>query len=122
MRTAALCCNLVLFVSICLTLFTEGIPTQTIYVLFTLLSLVVPLLTLAVILRGGARGVAIAANVLLFACVAWAGIAQYPYAEGNGIIPFVALMVVTPILSLAVLLKRAKSARQVGAPAANAPV
>lgn len=112
MRVAAVVCNLLLCASVGLLVVNEGMPSQTAYMLFTLLALIVPILSAAVILRRGsgpsrqrsfldwATGVL---NVLLLALTVWAVISQYPYPEGNSVLLFALLMLVAPILSLVVL-------------------
>jgi len=112
MRVAAVVCNLLLCASVGLLIVNEGMPSQTAYILFTLLALFLPILSAAVILRRGsgpsrqrssldwATGVL---NVLLLALTVWAVISQYPYPEGNSVLLFALLMLVAPILSLVVL-------------------
>jgi hypothetical protein len=100
---------------------TEGILREAPYLILTLLPLLVPILSLVVLLRGGMRlqeqrtrddppsmstlinRVAVFCNLVLVGFSCWAAVAQYPYPEGNGVIPFGLLMVFTPIISLVVL-------------------
>jgi len=49
-------------------------------------------------------------NVVLLGAACWESVAQYPYPEGNSVIPFVALAVCTPILSLMALLRGGRRA------------
>ncbi len=126
MRTAALCFNVVLLAVNCLAVYTEGLPAEAFYRIFTFVALLVPVLTLAVLLtsrraeaprgprderpkRPLTHGVAIRANLVLLAFTCWAAVAQYPYAEGNSIIPFVVLMIVTPIVTIAALVTPKKA-------------
>jgi len=110
MRTAALVCNVILVATLCLDALTEGVPGQTLYLMFTVLALLVPILTFVVLLRGGsARAlitrVTVVCNLVLAALTCWAAIAHYPYPEGNGVIPFALLLLLTPIISAVVLLR-----------------
>jgi hypothetical protein len=58
------------------------------------------------------RIVAVFCNFVLVGFSCWAAVAQYPYPEGNGVIPFGLLMVFTPIVSLVVLLGSRKRKMQ----------
>ena len=130
MRTVAVVCNIVLFVITCFIVLTEGIPKGAPYLILTLLPLLVPILSLVVLLRGGRRlqeqkthddpssmsvlanSMAIFCNLVLIGFSCWAAVAQYPYPEGNGVIPFALLMVFTPILTVAVLFAGKKGKTQ----------
>ena len=90
---------------------------------FSLLPLLVPILSLVVLLRGGmtqqeqrtrddpssmstlANRAAVFCNFVLVGFSCWAAVAQYPYPEGNGVIRFGLFMVFTPIISLVVLFR-----------------
>jgi hypothetical protein len=50
------------------------------------------------------RSVTILCNIVSFGFVCWALVDQYPHPEEAGVIEFAVLMVLTPILSLMVLL------------------
>jgi len=56
--------------------------------------------------------VAVVCNLVLVGFSCWAAVAQYPYPEGNGVIPFGLLMVFTPIISLVVLFRSRKRKMQ----------
>ena len=104
----------------------EGVPGETRYLILTLLPLLVPVPTLAVLLRGGVTRreprtlgdpssrrafisrAAVLFNLALVGFSSRAAIAQYPYPEGNCVIPFGLLMVFTPIVSVAVLFRGRK--------------
>jgi len=121
MRIVAVVCNVVLFAFTCFVVLTEGIPREAPYLILTLLPLLVPIMSLFVLLRGGmtlqeqrtrddpssmstlANRAAVVCNFVLVGFSCWAAVTQYPYLEGNGVIPFGLLMVFTPIISLAVL-------------------
>jgi hypothetical protein len=51
------------------------------------------------------RSVAAVCNVVLLGFVYWAFVDQYPHPEEDGLVAFVVVMMVTPILSLVVLLR-----------------
>jgi len=128
MGTAALVCNVVLLAITGLIILTEGLPGEGRYQVLTLLMLLIPLLTAAVLVRqrialqrpnaGNAAASAITlgnraavlGNLLLFGASCWAAVVQYPYPEGNSVIPFAVLAVCTPILSLLALLRGGRSA------------
>jgi hypothetical protein len=71
--------------------------------------LLIPLTSAVVLVHGSStiaptRRTAVLGNLLLLGAACWAAVAQYPYPEGNSVIPFAVLVVVTPILSLLALL------------------
>ena len=121
MRNLALACNVVLFGIVCLLILNEGMPAEALYRVFTVLALLTPVLTLIALLRFGAtrqeqgtsgnptplsalaRYAVAACNLLLLGFTCWASVVQYPYPEGNSIIPFVLLMALTPVISLVAL-------------------
>jgi len=138
MRTAALVCNVVLLAITGLIILTEGLPREGRYLVLTLLMLLIPLLSLVVLVRQRAapprpsaenagpsantlaNRAAVMGNLLLFGASCWAAVAQYPYPEGNSVIPFAVLAVCTPILSLLALLRGGRSAmRKLGESAAG---
>jgi hypothetical protein len=121
MRTAAIGCNAVLFAITGMIVLTEGVPSRARYMVLTLLMLFVPLLSAVVLARqhvapqgphanddarpGGTavHWATVLGNLVLLGASCWAAVAQYPYAEGSGMIPLALLVVGTPILSLAAL-------------------
>jgi hypothetical protein len=121
-RALAVLCNVVLAAATCLVLATEGAPKDAIYVVFTLLLMLIPLFTVFVLLRSRAEGtrprpagkagsttlghVAVFANIVLLALICLAIVDQYPHPDEPGFLAFVALTVLTPILSALVLLRR----------------
>ena len=133
MRTAAIVCNLVLFASTGLIVLTEGVPREVRYAVLTLLALLVPLFSAAVLVREQTAPqapdaaqdasprvtltyrAAVLGNSILFGAVAWASVVQYPYPEGNSVMPFVVLAICVPIVSLlalALLVGRRKAPRE----------
>jgi hypothetical protein len=123
METAAIVCNAVLFAVTGTIVLTEGVPGEARYLLLTLLVLLVPLLSAVVLVRGrmarpgqgagndGPSTVTLASraaglgNLGLLGASGWESVAQYPYPEGDSLIPFAVLAVGTPILSLIALLR-----------------
>ena len=113
MKIPAIGCNLLASGFVGLDLMNEGLPVSPLYWAFTLVALLVPLVSCAVIFRFSSRVAAqpaialttlvIAGNVLLFGLVVWAVVVRYPYPEGNSIIPFALLLLVAPVLSLIVM-------------------
>ena len=125
MKVLTVLCNLVLFVFTCLVLATDPAPTGPAYIVFTLLLLLIPLLTVFALARSRAgtdassvqangRGrtamerAAGLSNVVLLGFVCWAIIDQYPHPEEDGVVAFTVLAVLTPILSAAVLFGRTR--------------
>lgn len=136
MKIMAIICNIILFGFICLVLVTDGSPRDAIYVVFTLWSLLTLILNLVVITLIGVRDgwpglhmkrkfqdeqkkmddlssmskvmrfVTIICNIVFIGFACWAFVDQYPHPEEDGIIAFMVLMVLTPILSLVVLFLR----------------
>ena len=118
MGTAAIVCNVVLFAITGVVLLTEGMPEASHFVVLTVLMLLVPLLTAVVLVRERLASpavtlvnrVAVLCNLVLLGASGWEAVAQYPYPEGNSVIPFALLAVCTPILSLMALLGGGKTA------------
>lgn len=54
MKTAAVVCNILFFAFLCVVLVTDGPPTQTAYIVFSLLSLLIPIFSAVVIVRSKA--------------------------------------------------------------------
>ncbi len=135
MKNAAIVCNFVLFAFTCVVIATDGLPSEARYMVFTLWTLFTLLLTPAIISRFGTRPgwlspcrkgatpkddekadrlsstglvmriAAIVANIVLLGGICWALVEQYPHPEEEGFIAFVVLMVLTPLLSLVVLIR-----------------
>lgn len=130
MGITAIVCNVVLFAITGLIILTEGVPRHAHYLVLTLLVLLVPLLSAVVLVRkriapqglstddDGSLGItlttraAVLCNLVLFGASCWAVVAQYPYPEGNSVIPFAVLAVCTPILSLMALLGGGRRSRR----------
>ena len=109
MKTLAVVCNVVLFAFTCLVLATDGGPTKAAYVVFTLVLLITPVLTVSVLARraagDGIRRTAAGCNVLPLAFVCWAFVDQYPHRSDPGLIEYVVTAVLTPLVSAAALLR-----------------
>jgi len=107
MKTVAAICNIVLFGFICLVLATDGPPQETSSIIFTAWWLLTLILSVAVIsLRGASlilRKMAIVGNIVFLGFSGWAFFDQYPHPNEPGFIPFVVLMVLTPLINLAAL-------------------
>jgi len=134
MGTAAIVCNVVLLATTGVIIVTEGVPRDTHYLVLTLLMLLVPILSAAVLVRERmapqgpstdddgtssttlAHRAAVLCNLILFGASCWAVIAQYPYPEGNSVIPFAVMAVCTPVLSLIALLGGGRKAMRGQAP------
>ena len=121
--------NIVLFGFTCLVLMAEGISKEVVYILFTILMLLVPVLNLLLIIRGAnhrwfnfaikrqvseermrkiknlfSKGVimnalVILSNILLIGFTCWAIVDQYPHPNEDGYLIYVLVVFLTPILS-----------------------
>jgi cytochrome bd-type quinol oxidase subunit 2 len=117
MKTLTILCNVALAAMSALEVVTEGLPEQPSQWALAVLIVFVPVFTVFVLLRrqdtGGASvpGLAVLCNLVLLVVTCWAAAAQYPYPEGPGIIPFVALAILTPVLSLATLRRAVRPSR-----------
>jgi hypothetical protein len=122
MKTVAILCNVVLAALTSMILATEGLPGRPVYLGFTLLMILAPVMAVFAMTRrpsGAGRGAsmtAAAGNLVLVGFVCWAMVAQYPYPEGAGVVPYAVLALAAPVLSLAVL------ARSIGGPRARAAI
>ncbi len=107
MRITAIICNVVLFAFTCLVIVTDGPARETVYVVFSFLLLVVPILSAVVLWRfSGSTIMKIATgvgNIVLLGFACWAIISQYPHPEEEGVVAYTVLVVLTPLLSLAAL-------------------
>ena len=126
MRAAAIFCSIVLFVITGLIILTGGVPSEGRYLALTLPVLSVPLLSVVVLGRAQparqrpstdaygssrvAKRAAVFGNLALFGASCWASVAQYPYPEGNSVIPFVLLAIGAPLLNLTALLREGRKA------------
>lgn len=134
MKILAAICNVVSFGFTCLVLVTDGPPKEAVYIFFSLLHLLTPLLTLVVIFRSGTSDgwlgfqmtkkglkeqrtienpssmsttmniVAIICNIALLGFICWALASQPPHPEEEGFVAFVLVSVLTPILSVVAIL------------------
>jgi len=119
MKTLTVLCNLVLFGFTCLVLVTDGTPTQAVYAFLGLLLLLVPIFTVAAILRStrkpswGLPG--IIGNIVLLAFGCWAFVDQYPHPDEEGFVAYVVLMALTPVLSVVWFLRTGHGSRRLQA-------
>jgi len=133
MVAAAIVCNVVLLAVTGLIVLGEGLPGAAPYLLLTLLMALVPLVSAVVLLRdrralegrgpgeGGsmaarARRATVLLNLVLLGASAWAAVAQYPYPEGDSLIPLAVLAVGTPALTLVALRWRDREPRAASPP------
>ena len=130
MRIVAVVCNIVLCAFTCFVLLTDGISKEVPYQIFSLLLLLVPILSTVVLLRSGmpfqmqktrddrslintvANRVAIISNIVLVLLSCWAIVAQYPHPKDDGLIAYTLFVVFTPIINIVVLLGILKSKAQ----------
>ncbi len=119
MKTLAILCNVVLFCFTCLVLVTDGLATQAIYIIFSLLLLLIPIFTVVAIVLSARRTalgpVAIICNIVLLAFSCWAFVDRYPHPEEDGFIAYVLLLALTPILSVALFLRNRQHSRRLPA-------
>ena len=138
MRIVAGICNVALFLFVCVVLVTDGPSKETVYIVFSWLAVLIPILSAAVIFGSRAsdgwlglqaktkaadekrkigdpasvgtilRIVTLVCNIVLFGFVCWAIADQYPHPEEEGVVAFTLLIVLTPILSSVVILRGLK--------------
>ncbi len=128
MKNLAVLCNLVLVVFTALVVATDGAPTAPAYIAFTLLLVLIPILSVVVMLRAGSAGgstglqrLAGWCNIVLLVLVAWAIVDQYPHPQEPGFFPFVVLVVACPILSAFVLFRRPTATAGTGGSGVSQP-
>jgi len=109
MKRLAVLCNVVLFTFTCFVLATDGAPTKAVYVVFALVLLMTPIVTVFGLARRaagqGVRRAAVACNVLLLALVCWALVDQYPHPSEPGFVEYVIAVVLSPLVSVVALLR-----------------
>ncbi len=114
MKILTLVCNAVLVAFTLFVVATDGPPTEAAYGVFPLVRVVVPLLTILTLMRSRAgtasvtraRRLTAGGNIAVLALASWALIDQYPHPNEPGFVPYVVLLLATPILSAATLLRR----------------
>jgi len=114
MKILAIICNAVLVGFTCLVLVTDGPPQGAGYIVLTLLTLLVPIFTSVVLLRFSKSAtmkiVVGIFNIVLLGFTCWALVDQYPHPNEEGFIPYVVLVMLTPILSLVALFSTGRAA------------
>jgi hypothetical protein len=109
MKPLAVLCNVVLFIFTGFVLATDGAPTKAVYIIFALVSMMTPVVTVFVLARRTAsdatRRITATCNALLLAFVCWALVDQHPHPSEPGFIEYVVAMVLTPIVSAVALLR-----------------
>ncbi len=118
MRIVAVFCNVILFLFTCSVLLTDGVPSDFGYQVFTLMLLLVPILSVVTLFqretddrrRGlGLRTAAVLVNVLLLAASCWVTVSQYPgHPKEPGFVPYVIMVLLTPILTLLAIVIRTR--------------
>ena len=112
MRRLAILCNALSCIFTCLVVATDGMSREPAYVVFALLLVIVPVFTAYALAsreghaNGSARRAAVVGNVVLLAGIAGAVVDQYPHPNEPGFIPYMLLMVFTPLLSIVTLVAR----------------
>jgi hypothetical protein len=116
MRIATVVFNVALFLFTVVVLVTDGLSNEVAYNLLALLLLAVPALTVVVLgrrMRGASldlylRWSAVVCNVALAGFSYWSIASQYPHPKEDGIVAFMLLTMVTPILSALVVFESLK--------------
>jgi len=109
MKMLVVLCNVLLFAFTLFVLATHGLPKQGSCIAFTALLLAVPFVTIYVLHSTKASKklavarAAAAGNLVLLAAACAAVAAQYPHPNEPGFIPYLAVVLGTPVLSAAVL-------------------
>ena len=109
MKIIAIICNLVLVGFTCFVIATDGFPREATHVVRALLVLLIPILSLLVIswssVGTAMKIAAVICNAVLIGFVFWALVEQYPHPKESGFIAYVVLLMLTPILNVAALLR-----------------
>ncbi len=112
MKTLTVLCNFALIAFTLFLLVTEGASEQAVYNVFAALLLLVPLLTVFAVSRSGEapagalQRITAGGNLVLLGLVVWAIVDQYPHPDEPGVVEFMLLAVLTPLLSAIALLRR----------------
>jgi hypothetical protein len=137
MKLIVIFCNIFLVVYTCFVLITDGISKEALYIVLTLLLLLVPVFNLAMILYYStgigwldfrlkrkpldkdaradglsskiptSKIVTIICNIVLLGFSCWVFIDQFPHPKEEGLIFFIVIVFLTPILSsIALFLKK----------------
>ena len=119
MRIVAVICNVVLFVFTCFVILTDGLPREAVYLIFTFLLLLVPILSSVVLSRAritsegndrreGRSSVcavancgAILCNLVLIGFSCWAIVAAYPHPKEEGAFAAATLAIYTVLVMFA---------------------
>jgi hypothetical protein len=139
MKIVTIVCNVILSLFTCLVLATDGIPKDFIYIIFSLLLVLVPILSAVVISQSKAdnkwpglqekkealteqrntndktaghsfmRVPAMIGNLVVLGAACLAIADQYPHPEEDGVLLYGALVILTPILSLVVMFRHLKA-------------
>lgn len=118
MRVLALLCNPASLAFTLLVFLTDGISAEASYRVFTVLLIVVPCVSLAILLRwpeGPIPSAALITSLLsvgLLAGIGWALVDQYPHPSEAGFLSYVVLMMATPIVTILAVLSTKPWARR----------
>ncbi len=114
MKTTALIADVVLFLFTFFVLLTDGFPKETAYIIFTVWILLTLILSSYIFSRNLSsiypifKTAAVIFNIVFIAFVFWSLADQYPHPEEPGFIPFIVLMIATPVLNLLVFIYSSK--------------
>jgi len=114
MKIVAVVCNVIFWLFLCLVMATDGLPQGT-DILYTLLPFVMPIFNVLVMrfLSSPSRVVnlvAMAGNIIWLVLACWMTIARYPsHPKEEGLLAYVALLALTPLLSMVALYPKVKS-------------
>jgi len=131
MKTLTVVLNIVMLGFTGLVLATDGVSSEALYIVFTLLHMAIPLFTLFVLARIGAglgwksgvlssRSITLAraaavGNIVLLGCFCWAFLDQYPHPKEDGFVAYVVLSLLTPIVSAVTLFLASRRGERTGA-------
>ena len=120
MATAALVLNVALVGFTCLVLATDGASREVPYVVLTVLLLLVPTSSSALLVRGRrhqsepvsepspamrrAGVIGVLCNLWLLATACWAIYDQFPHPDEPGFLPYLAVVLLAPVFSIVALL------------------
>jgi len=114
MKTVAVVCNVIFWLFFCVVMVTDG-PPQGMDILYAILPFLMPVLNVVVLrfLPSPGRTInlpALVGNILWLAGACWLIIARYPsHPKEEGLLAYVMLLALTPLLTIAVLLSRLRS-------------
>ena len=109
MRTVTLLFNVVSCLFTGVVVVTDGMSAEPAYVALMLLMVLMPVLTIYALVVSAA-GAALAStraaaigNLVLLVFIGWALVDRYPHPDEPGFVPYVVVMLLTPVLSILAL-------------------